>query len=172
MKKLMTIVAMVLVTICLAAQDGKVPAELNQYQQDYKAQIESATAQIKAKYLVRLDDLKKKYGAKGELESALMVQKEIDSLKKEKIDVVELDEPGNAKAKAVGKWQWPGGNIVELKAGGAATFNKTAGNWKYKKGKIICSWPSGDVDTLTIAEDGMTASAINGVTEFNVKKLE
>lgn len=56
------------------------PPELTSVRVAYLKQIESATAPIRDKYLAYLESLKKELGAKGDLEGALAVQRELDSI--------------------------------------------------------------------------------------------
>ncbi|MBP9224645.1 MAG: hypothetical protein KBF76_12300 [Verrucomicrobiales bacterium] len=65
-----------IINISLAAD----PPQLTTVRANYLKQIESATAPITAKYIEFLENLKKELGAKGELESALAVQNELDAI--------------------------------------------------------------------------------------------
>lgn len=56
------------------------PVELVAVRASYQKQIQAATAPINTKYLEYLDTLKKQLGAKGDVQGALAVQKEIDSI--------------------------------------------------------------------------------------------
>lgn len=66
-----------LIVVHAAAAD---PPELTSVRAAYLKQIESATAPIREKYLAYLESLKKELGAKGDLEGALAVQLELDSI--------------------------------------------------------------------------------------------
>ena len=61
--------------------DDKDPAELAQLNTSYQTQVKSALDPINKKYIAQLDALKKQLGAKGDIEGAVNVQKEIDSMK-------------------------------------------------------------------------------------------
>lgn len=56
------------------------PAELAKTRTSYQQQIKIATDPIKLRYAEYLEGLKKTYGAKGDVDAALAIQKEIDSL--------------------------------------------------------------------------------------------
>lgn len=56
------------------------PPQLTSVRASYLKQIEAATTPITEKYVVYLENLKKELGAKGDLEGALAVQRELDSL--------------------------------------------------------------------------------------------
>ena len=82
MKRMLTMMMMVLALgMALMAEETKVPAELATVQNEYRAQLEAATAPIKAKYVAKLETLKKQLGSQGKLDIAMAVQKELDSLK-------------------------------------------------------------------------------------------
>ena len=61
--------------------DQKEPAAMTQARKAYQAQVNSALMPIKKKYIVQLEELKKKLGGKGDLEGATAVQKEIVFIK-------------------------------------------------------------------------------------------
>ncbi|MCF7790174.1 MAG: hypothetical protein K9N47_28910 [Prosthecobacter sp.] len=61
---------------CFSAE----PAELTSARGNYQKQIKTLTDPVNARYLAYLESLKKSLGAKGDLDGALAVQKEIDSL--------------------------------------------------------------------------------------------
>lgn len=67
------------------------PPQLTSVRAAYRKQIESATAPITEKYVVYLEGLKKELGAKGDLEGALAVQRELDSIagSSESVDAAE-----------------------------------------------------------------------------------
>lgn len=56
----------------------KNPEELDQIKAEYQAQVKSTLDPINRKYLQQLDALKKQLGGKGDLDSALKVQKHIE----------------------------------------------------------------------------------------------
>ncbi|WP_395751731.1 hypothetical protein [Prosthecobacter sp.] len=61
---------------CFSAE----PAELTSARANYQKQIKSLTEPVSTRYAVYLESLKKSLGAKGDLDGAIAVQKEIDSL--------------------------------------------------------------------------------------------
>jgi hypothetical protein len=61
------------------ARRAQEPADLVKARNAYKAEVEAAMAPITAAYLKQLEEMKKAYGAKGDLTSALALQKEIDT---------------------------------------------------------------------------------------------
>ncbi len=61
---------------CLSAE----PAELTSARANYQKQIKTLTDPVNARYVSYLETLKKSLGAKGDLDGALAVQKEIDAL--------------------------------------------------------------------------------------------
>lgn len=56
------------------------PVELTTIRSSYQKQIQTATAPINARYLEYLENLKKQLGGKGDVEGALAVQREIESI--------------------------------------------------------------------------------------------
>ena len=155
------------VTQAEEAKVVKTPAELTQAQQEYRAQIESATAAIKVKYTQKLEALKKTLGAQGRLEEAMLVQKEITALTK--VDAIELNVPGQSKA--VGKWNWPPNGMVELKLDGKALYGTTPGTWEEKDGKIVITWQGGGSDELKLATAGNKAVLTTGSgAQFNINR--
>jgi hypothetical protein len=56
------------------------PPQLTSVRASYLKQIEAATAPITAKYVEYLENLKRDFGAKGDLEGALAVQNELDAV--------------------------------------------------------------------------------------------
>lgn len=71
------LLALPLIIVYSVAAD---PPQLISVRAAYQKQIESATAPITEKYVAYLENLKKELGAKGELEGALAVQRELDSI--------------------------------------------------------------------------------------------
>jgi|GEM_PF-1269706 len=64
----------------VAAQTVPEPPELSKVRASYLQQIKTATDPIKQKYAEYLEGLKKSYGAKGDVDAASAIQKEINSL--------------------------------------------------------------------------------------------
>ncbi|HCE42819.1 MAG TPA: hypothetical protein DET40_04675 [Lentisphaeria bacterium] len=84
--------------LAVAAQDKPVkePGELMTARNAYLAE----QAKVTEKYLATLEAIKKKLGAAGRIDDAIVIKAEIDKL--QKASEVELAEPGSDKA--VGKW--------------------------------------------------------------------
>ena len=80
MKK-MLIVSLTLICLSVLAEGANEPAALTQARKAYQAQVNSALAPIKKKYIAQLEELKKQLGGKGDLEGATAVQKEIVFIK-------------------------------------------------------------------------------------------
>lgn len=76
MRNVFVFLACVLVQVVIGAE----PAELTSVRANYQKQIQAAIAPINARYLDYLENLKKQLGGKGDVEGALVVQKEIDSI--------------------------------------------------------------------------------------------
>jgi hypothetical protein len=74
--RILLVVFPLVINIALAAD----PPRLTTVRASYLKQIEAATAPITAKYVEYLENLKKELGAKGDLESALAVQNELDAI--------------------------------------------------------------------------------------------
>ena len=74
-------ITMLLLFLAFAAgvsAQTKNPEELDQIKAEYQAQVKSTLDPINRKYLQQLDALKKQLGGKGDLDSALKVQKHIE----------------------------------------------------------------------------------------------
>ncbi len=156
MKKMMLMTA-VIALVAIAGyseddKDAKEPAELTAAKKDYAEQIEKVTAPVKTKQISRLEKLKKQLTTKGDLQGALAVQAEIDSM-------------SGVASKAVGKWKWPGGETIELCDDGTTVpFPGTGwtGTWKTSGKKTEISWSNNSIDTLIIiAADGNKATLTN-----------
>ncbi|HCE42820.1 MAG TPA: hypothetical protein DET40_04680 [Lentisphaeria bacterium] len=80
MNKMIAMLVSVLFIAGLYADD-KDPAELTQARSTFQTQMKAATTPIVQRYLQQLDALKKSLGAKGDVNAALAVQQEMDSLK-------------------------------------------------------------------------------------------
>jgi len=76
MKTILILLTCMLVQISIGAE----PAELLSVRANYQKQIRAANAPINARYLEYLENLKKQLGGKGDVEGALAVQKEIESI--------------------------------------------------------------------------------------------
>jgi hypothetical protein len=133
------------------AADGsqtKEPADLVRAKEIFEAKIKAVTNPITAAYIVKLEAMKKVYGAKGDLESALAVQKEIDRL-----------ATASAEMALVGKWAWRGEKVVEFFGDGLLkSSDGFTGTWKCLDAKARtyqASWNSGSVDTMALSSDGL-----------------
>lgn len=76
MKKNLFFFLFIFIPVFLAAE----PSELTAVRASYQKQIQSATEPINARYLEFLENLKKTLGGAGDLEGAVAVQKEIDTI--------------------------------------------------------------------------------------------
>ena len=103
---------------------------------------------INKKYMVQLDELKKKLGGKGDLEGAQKVQKEIEAVagKTETVDI-------NVK-NLIGKW-----DVKHVGYQGIWIFNEDGtvsgndgriGTWELKKDIIAIHWKAGWEDELVL----------------------
>jgi len=103
------------------------PEELVKARKTYREKIEKLTAPVTKSYIKHLEAMKRKLGAKGEIEQALAVQQEIDSVS------AALPPPSGDKA-IVGTWRADGNpeQVVTFYADGrckATWFG--AKNWKH-----------------------------------------
>jgi hypothetical protein len=80
MKKDVTTLSLLLVLSASFSCFSAEPAELTSARANYQKQIKSLTEPVNTRYAVYLESLKKSLGAKGDLDGAIAVQKEIDSL--------------------------------------------------------------------------------------------
>ncbi len=160
MKKTMLVMAVIVLAVMAGysedAKENKEPAELTAAKKEYAEQLEKVTAPVKAKQIARLEKLKKQLTTKGDLQGALAVQKEIEALE------------GKEEISFVGKWNWAGGGLVEIKADGTATFIGQAwkATWKEKDGKAVLVWSNGAIETVSVASDGNSGKVVgrNGVS--------
>ncbi|MCX6985795.1 MAG: hypothetical protein NT118_13760 [Lentisphaerae bacterium] len=86
---------------CVIAEEAKNPAELDQLNTSYQAQVKSVIDPINQKYFQQLDALKKKLGGQGDLESAQQVQKEIEDFFKKSKDMEAVNAVNNATVYAL-----------------------------------------------------------------------
>jgi hypothetical protein len=77
---LLTILSIELLSKDAPAQDPGDPVELRNARATYQQQIKVATDPIKSRYIQSLEVIKKTLGARGDVQGALSVQNEIDSL--------------------------------------------------------------------------------------------
>jgi hypothetical protein len=148
------LVLLLLSTVSAFADDKPTqePAALVQARKVYEAKVKAAVDPIRAAYLKQLDEMKKAFGAKGDLASAQAVQSEINSL--------------GTPATIVGKWNLAANNYsVEFKADGTATTNTgPTAKWRCldKKARTYqASWSNGDVALMLLSSDGSTLSVKN-----------
>jgi len=149
---------LLLTAVSARAQEspGKEPAALVKLRKAYEAKVKAAVDPITAAYLKKLDEMKKSYGAEGDLESAQAVQKEIESLT--------TNKPKSAVTIA-GTWSW-GNAIVKFQDDGSGTYDAdgrgqglTSGRWKCldkKKRTYQVSWSTGSVDLMLLSPEGDT----------------
>jgi hypothetical protein len=145
------------------------PAALVTARKAYEAKVKAVLDPLKADYLKKLEGMKKDFGAKGDVASALAVQREIDS----------LTEAGTATI--VGKWDgFPGAGIAEFKADGTAKDNSgnITGKWACldkKTRRYQTIWSNGWVDWYLMSADGSTLTVAghknNQVLRYTVQKL-
>ena len=144
------ICAVLLLTMVSALAEEKAakdPADLAKLRKAYEAKVKAVVDPITTVYLKKLNEMKKAYGAKGDLESAQAVQKEIDSLTTTK--------PKSAIT-IIGRWDWGDGNTMELKEDGTAkSSNGETGKWRCidkKTHRYETSWGN----LMVMSSDGTT----------------
>ena len=164
-----TLVVLLLATVTVLAADkpAKEPAALVQARKVYEAKIKAVVDPIKDAYVKQLEKMKRAYGAKGDLTSALAVQREIDSL----TTAVKI-----TKITIVGVWAWPGGSPVTFQEDGTAkASNGGTAKWTCLDKKTLkyqVSWSSGVVDWLLMSPDGTTLVIKNSRGEtYTTQKL-
>jgi hypothetical protein len=124
------------------------PAVLVTARKAYDAKVKAVVDPLKADYLKKLEGMKKDFGAKGDVASALAVQREIDSLTQA------------STATIVGKWSWSYDQTIEVKADGTAKDNRgDPAKWvcmdkKTRRYKI--EWSHGFIDWCLMSADGST----------------
>ncbi len=130
------LVTLLLTTVTTFAEDkpAKEPADLVKIRKAYEAKVKAAVEPITEAYLKKLDEMKKAYGAKGDLESAQAIQKEIESMTPEKAAAkTTTKSKATAKRKAevgiVGKWTWSDHVIDFLEDGTFKLSNGDRGKW-------------------------------------------
>jgi hypothetical protein len=156
MRLLFLLVILSCVSRCVADE----PSALVQARKTHDAKLQKATETISEEYLKKLAELKQGFMAKGDLESALAVQKEIDKI--------------NFPNSIVGVWQWPSSK-VEFKKDGTCKIANASGKWKCldkktKKYQIV--WSTGFIDTVTLALDGKSLAGKNNRGDsFTVQRI-
>jgi hypothetical protein len=145
------------------------PAVLVTARKAYEAKVKAVVDPLKADYLKKLEGMKKDFGAKGDVASALAVQREIDSLNQA------------ATATIVGKWSWSMDQTVEFKADGTAKNNRgDPAKWacvdkKTRRYKI--EWSLGFIDWCLMPADGSTLAVAsrnlknNTIYRFTAQRL-
>lgn len=114
------------------------PEELLKVRASYQQQIKTATDPIKQKYAEYLEGLKKTYGAKGDVNAAIAIQREINSLG------IAIAQPIGAKDDKIVIWNQNNGgkgdrgtkkvNVI-LFAGGREVWSKKGIRLKWDAGK-------------------------------------
>ncbi len=124
MTMMLVMLCMMAVSMAEDAKELKESKDLNNAKTEYNAQVNAALQPIKTRYLAKLDALKKQLGGQGKIEEAMLVQKEIDAMKK--ADAVELDESGTADISNLlkGKWTWKDAGDYWVRT---VTFEKKGG---------------------------------------------
>lgn len=144
----MIVVGLLIATVAI----GDNTNEFTTLQKSYEASVKQAIAPLTKAYLQKLDTLKKKYGANGDLKSAQTVQDEIDRLASKDVSVVDTSPKAKWMSAIVGKWK-RSGCVVEIKADG--TFiditRNIRGTWGLtEKGGFAMRWgDSGQVTQCT-----------------------
>lgn len=95
--KMLIVGLLMAVGVNLRAEDApetKEPKELLQARITYQNSMKAVGDPIKRKYIVQLEDMKKRYGAKGDIESATAIDKEIKGLavNSDKIEDANIDQ--------------------------------------------------------------------------------
>jgi hypothetical protein len=126
------------------------PAALVRARKAYEADVNAAVDPITEKYVKQLNELKKDFMAKGDLESAQAVQREIHGL--------------TVGVTLIGKWTWPPAASAEFLEDGTSEAHSVKGKWKLvdkktRKYKIV--WSNGYIDWVTLSADGTTLSGRN-----------
>jgi hypothetical protein len=144
--KNITLLILCLVTVCLVNEQARAqtaaaePAELTKTRAAYQQQIKMATDPIKQKYADYLEGLKKTYGAKGDVDGALAIQKEIESLG------IAIAPPIGAKSDKIVIWNQNNGGKgdrgtkkvnVMLFAGGREIWSKKGIRLKWDADKQV-----------------------------------
>jgi hypothetical protein len=135
------------------------PAALVQARKAFEAKVKEVVDPIKAAYLKKLESMKKEFGGKGDVTSAVAVQKEIDSLTEKKLD-------GLTRKKLdplVGKWDWLAGNVAQFFEDGTVKSTIDRGKWKCvdkKAGNYLVVW-GGTTDALVMSEDGLSLTVLD-----------
>ena len=127
------------------------PPALVRARKAYEADVKAVVDPITDKYVKQLGDMKKDFGAKGDLASAQAVQREIDGL--------------TSEVSLVGKWAWPIVGNAEFLEDGTSKAGGETGKWKLvdkktRKYKVVWS-SNGYIDLLTLSADGTTLSGRN-----------
>ncbi len=160
------LIALFLTTATALAEDkpAKEPADLVKIRKAYEAKVKAVVEPITAKYLEKLDEMKKAFGAKGDLESAQAVQKEIESMTPEKA-------AGKTTAKRtpaitiVGKWTYFD-HIKEFRKDGTAGDSNGEWNQKWvctdKKARMYqLIFLGGGLEEMQMSADGTTMTCTN-----------
>jgi hypothetical protein len=138
------------------------PAALVKARDAYEAKVKAVVDPIKADYLKKLEGMKKDFGAKGDVASALAVEREIKSL--------------TATVSLIGKWDYFNGNTVEILADGTSKSRDGGfpGKWgcldkKARKYQVI--WSIGFIDLILLSPDGTTLTVVSYKGNAEVNKF-
>lgn len=154
---LSTVLSSASCTISHAQVSSEDPIELRNTRAAYQQQLKVATDPIKVKYAQLLETLKKTLGAKGDVQGALAVQKEIESL-----DLPQLSPVGSRDDAKLIIWNQNNGgkgdrgsvkaNIV-LSSGDKEIWRRNGVRLSWdrdKDEKEVFAVPSASVDTIRI----------------------
>lgn len=150
MKKLLFI--FVCLVPCLIARAE--PPELVSVRASYQKQIQAATAPIHAKYLEYLENLKKQLGGKGDVQGALAVQKEIDS-----IAGLQADQPSAGSDKIV-IWNQNNNGKGDRGTKKVSVSLLVAGREVWSKKFVKIDWDAAKPSKVEISVPTMTADAL------------
>lgn len=142
MKRTFFLTSALLIPWSLAATaEEDLPADLTRLKERHAAELKTATAPIHARHLARLQALMKTMTQRGDLDSAMIVKQEIESLKKEMAaGPKEFDGPTAFRAALTGTiWTWEKDGAVKSRitfAEGGKIINANwtvAFTWKVSK---------------------------------------
>jgi hypothetical protein len=124
-----------------AAED---PAALVKARKSYETKVKAVVDPLKTEYLKNLEGLKKDFGAKGDVEAAQTMEREMKSQ--------------TSILTVIGKWYWLSKETVEFCEDGTAksSFGIT-GKWictDRKANRYQAVWSNGFTDGVTMSPDG------------------
>jgi hypothetical protein len=143
------------------------PAVFVKARDAYEAKVKAVVDPLKADYLKKLEAMKKEFGAKGDVASALAVEREIKSL--------------TTTVTLVGKWDYFNGNTIEILKDGTGKsrdggFTAKWGCLDKKARKYQIVWSNGFIDLILMSPDGTTLTVVaykgnKEVTKFIALRL-